>query len=143
MNFKEYNSSQITPQMTLLKKFNALIKWNLENSSDIVNKMYIHSLTFDSSGGPVSAVIFSLRKSKYININDIINDNFIISRVGNLLYETDKATGAYYYSSKIYIDGDKIHSMVITFGMSSFTSAFDKNLTGIIYDGVEEVTFNG
>ena len=31
-NFKDYNASQIVPQMTLIKKFNKLIEWLIKNN---------------------------------------------------------------------------------------------------------------
>lgn len=40
MRFKDYNSSQIVPQTTLLKKFQMLIKWLLENGEDYIPDLF-------------------------------------------------------------------------------------------------------
>ena len=48
MKFSEYLSSYITPQMTLLEKFNAMCKWLDEHEEGFGTKLYKHHLTLNN-----------------------------------------------------------------------------------------------
>lgn len=77
MIFKDYNSSQITPQMTLLKKFNKLIEWNLEHGYIIENDdvLYLYKHTVFINKGTLNE----------IKLEIITFDDNAITSVGNLL----------------------------------------------------------
>ena len=50
MKFSDYEASHITPQMTLLKKINEILKFlRTADINQITRKLYLHTITFTDS----------------------------------------------------------------------------------------------
>ena len=72
MNFIDYEASYITPQLTLLKKFNKT--WEFLRG---VNNFYIHLITLHVSGSPSlydDVIFISQRKEPYTSFEQINED---------------------------------------------------------------------
>ena len=76
MKFSDYNSSQIVPQMTLLEKFNSLIKWLKDNADSFkIAGLYRHNVAYKIGAVPGFLHILSFNSTAYTSAKDIINDN--------------------------------------------------------------------
>ena len=101
MKFSEYLASFITPQMTLLEKFNALCKYLDENE---ISKFYIHSIRF-TNGNTLSFIDGNPNKYTLSEING--NPNFFFNKLnvkvnGNLVvsHSYSSVFSLYYYYLK-------------------------------------------
>ena len=72
MNFKEYNASQITPQMTLLNKFNKLIKWLTDNTDKFFNNNIWEIIEDYTEGNSLSRDLFAETDEKELKVGDLI-----------------------------------------------------------------------
>lgn len=103
MKFSEYLASFITPQMTLLEKFNAMCKYLKENDT---TPLYKHTINFSDS----VVISFINTENKEYTINEL-NTTSILYNSLELKYRTGKVlniTGygsfvvlSYYYPSSI------------------------------------------
>lgn len=75
MKFSDYLSSYITPQMTLLEKFNALLKY-LNDESLYKNKLYVHTITLSS--GVISFI--DTNENEY-TIAELKEENFFDKKI--------------------------------------------------------------
>ena len=154
MNFKEYNASQITPQLTLLKKFDKLLEWEKEHESDLVNKLYIHTITVTYTGlltTPIQYIfkVLTLRAGKYNSLQEIMHDNFNLSKVGNMFYCYSFGTGhvgdsyiAYSFSTLNYLNvmGSESFSLTqVTFTPTGYPQINSYTIDEFVSDSVEEV----
>lgn len=67
MNFVDYESSHITPQMTLLKKFNEVLKF-LRQSKEYNSQFYLHQIKFNNG----SDVILYAISTSNLDLSQII-----------------------------------------------------------------------
>ena len=88
MKFKEYLASFITPQMTLLEKFNAMCKF-METYKD-GTKLYFHKIVFEqknSSGTSIQqhSLCFINTKEKQYSIDDINLPSFYLEMLSGYI----------------------------------------------------------
>lgn len=87
MKFKDYNSSYITPQTTLLKKFNELIKWLLENTDMYFANVFEVSQAF-SEGNSITRNKIVENENKVCKEGDLLVFNNCFYAFVNAVNET-------------------------------------------------------
>ena len=103
MKFSEYLASYITPQMTLLEKFNALINFIEENKLFDKSGIYKHTLFFinNTNNSTVKLVIYDNR-DRLLTFSDIIDYQLMDISVAIKMNEHPVTTINYIGSGNVF-----------------------------------------
>lgn len=97
-NFSDYESSHITPQMTLLKKFNEVLKY-LREFHGIKQNLYLHILDYKPQmGSRANFYVISTLEQPFISVEESSSNSSVF--MDNLfiycdLFRTFKLTTVY------------------------------------------------
>lgn len=145
--FSDYESSHITPQYTLLEKFNEVLKFLRDFEPD--RQIYSHQmhLTFEN-GDWLEFYLISTKKDKY-EITDFDNTEDVIVRSNSIINIIPKVSklngllGSLPYHIDLGISTNpptySFYKTVFNVFRSGTTSAFVLNVSGKLLTSVEDV----
>lgn len=85
-NFDDYNASEITPQYTLLKKFNKILDW-LKGTKKDTQQMYKHHITFTYVDASFAFEFYDEHKERYTKAD--LAKIIFPGRVGNYYHSVE------------------------------------------------------
>ena len=123
MKFSEYLASFITPQMTLLEKFNALCKYLEEHNFFEGTVLYCHIINLDEEGNSTVKII-STRKEPYTNqIVDLWENDALFIMVYDDFLAKDIICKYFNFANGEYIDyeGYSYTFPLVSYSVQSYT----------------------